>query len=278
MYSVNSKRLLITLYISVLFTIIAIRLFSWMFPQIFLNDFDLYHFYFGIMLLLIGSIILLFTPLKNENIPYKIILFSIGIGLTVDQFIFLIVKEKTEQGYWELPSLLGTLLFTVTIFIYILFLFVFRANKIEQYRIHKKISDYFLIQRKNEFYAFLVAILLGVIAPRIVVFMSPGTSTMFFDFEIHHLYWGVLILIIFMLPSIVFGCLNHIKIKFATWNFIFVGIGMGLIIDEFVFLLSGGKTDYDYWQNSSSISAFFLLLIVIILTSALYMQIKKQMN
>jgi len=249
-----------------------------MFPQIFLNDFDLYHFYFGIMLLLIGSIILLFTPLKNENIPYKIILFSIGIGLTVDQFIFLIVKEKTEQGYWELPSLLGTLLFTVTIFIYILFLFIFRANKIEQYRIHKKISDYFLIQRKNEFYAFLVAILLGVIAPRIVVFMSPGTSTMFFDFEIHHLYWGVLILIIFMLPSIVFGCLNHIKTKFATWNFIFVGIGMGLIIDEFVFLLSGGKTDYDYWQNSSSISAFFLLLIVIILTSALYMQIKKQMN
>jgi len=88
-----------------------------MFPPIFLNDFDLYHFYFGIMLLLIGSIILLFTPLKNENIPYKIIFFSIGIGLTVDQFIFLIFKEKTEQGYWELPSMLGTLVFIVTIFI-----------------------------------------------------------------------------------------------------------------------------------------------------------------
>jgi len=135
-----------------------------------------------------------------------------------------------------------------------------------------------LIQRKNEFYAFLVAILLGVMAPRITVFMFPGTSTIFFDFEIHHLYWGVLILIIFMLPSIVFGCLNHIKIKFATWNFIFVGMGIGLIIDEFVFLLSGGKTDYDYWQNSSSIGTFFLLLIFIILASALYMQIKKQMN
>jgi len=73
-------------------------------------DMVIHHFWFGVILMIIGLII----P-KQETHP-KILLSGIGAGLIIDQLIFMILGAGEDKEYWELPYLLGTIIIALVIY------------------------------------------------------------------------------------------------------------------------------------------------------------------
>jgi len=63
-----------------------------------------HHFWFGVILAIAGFVI------PKQKIFPKILLYGIGIGLIVDQLIFMILGAGNDKEYWALPSLLGMII------------------------------------------------------------------------------------------------------------------------------------------------------------------------
>jgi hypothetical protein len=98
-------------YILLILTIIGTRLSVVLVPEVDLIVLGLiiHHFWFGIILAIIGLII----PKKYDWI--KIIIYAIGFGLIIDQLIFMILGAGKDAQYWALPSLLGTIILALVI-------------------------------------------------------------------------------------------------------------------------------------------------------------------
>jgi hypothetical protein len=95
----------------IILTIIIARISVIIVPEVDIRFLDIiiHHFWFGVILLFIGLII----SKKKEYL--KIFLYGIGIGLIIDQLVFMILGAGKDKQYWALPSLLGTIIITIII-------------------------------------------------------------------------------------------------------------------------------------------------------------------
>lgn len=105
-------------FIIFLITILIIRFFLYFkpIPSPTIKGCRLHHYIYGILILLISLIV--------NNLT----LFSIGLGLFIDELTFLLIKGRNHKDNYSSISLIGTLLFIILIFIskeYILKLFGF---------------------------------------------------------------------------------------------------------------------------------------------------------
>jgi peptidoglycan/LPS O-acetylase OafA/YrhL len=98
-------------YILLILTIIVTRLSVFLIPEVDINlfGFIVHHFWFGVILVLIGLVV----PKKYDWA--KIVFYAIGLGLIVDQLVFIILGAGKDAQYWALPSLLGTIILTLII-------------------------------------------------------------------------------------------------------------------------------------------------------------------
>ena len=101
-------------------TIIVIRIFVLIYdPEIIIRGFKLHHFYYGVILLIITNLLMLFG---NKHYRSYLTLSAISTGLILDEFIFILGNMQNTQQYYEtLPS--------VIIFIFIITLIVEIINK-----------------------------------------------------------------------------------------------------------------------------------------------------
>ena len=99
-------------YIIFILTIIIARISIIVFPEFDIKFLGviIHHFWFGVILLAIGLII----SEKYESL--KLYFYSIGVGLMVDQLVFMILGAGRDKEYWALPSLLGTILLAIIIY------------------------------------------------------------------------------------------------------------------------------------------------------------------
>ena len=81
-------------------------------PSPTVKNFRLHHYMYGFVLMLASLLI------KN------ITMFAIGLGLFVDELAYLLLRGKTHRHNYSFPSLLGTALF-------VLFIFLVRAKLIK---------------------------------------------------------------------------------------------------------------------------------------------------
>ena len=94
---------------------------------------------------------------------------------------------------------------------------------------------------------------------RIYLYFSPNTNFDIGPYNIHHLYTGILLMVIFALPLILFSSRGHAE----TINSIGFGSGLGLTLDEWVFLIATDGSDKSYLTPVS----FWGSIIIISLTS-----------
>ncbi len=87
-------------------SIVVIRLLIFLIPNvdIKLGYLTIHHFWFGLVVFLIG----LFIAIKFEKT--KLLFNAFGLGLMVDQITFLIFGAGGDLEYWALHSILGTIL------------------------------------------------------------------------------------------------------------------------------------------------------------------------
>lgn len=86
----------------------------------------IHHFWCGVVLLLIAFII------PGERRLIRMFLFAIGLGVAVDEFVFILLGAGREEEYWALPASLGTIALVIFIF-----------------SMKKKLTD-FVLDRKNK--------------------------------------------------------------------------------------------------------------------------------
>ena len=101
-------------FIIFLATIIVTRIFLYFkpTPAPTIKGFRIHHYMYGIILIVISILI------KNLTI------YSIGLGLFIDELTYLIIKGKNHKDNYSKKSLIGTCLFIILIFFlrsYILF-------------------------------------------------------------------------------------------------------------------------------------------------------------
>ena len=88
-----------------------------------------------------------------------------------------------------------------------------------------------------------------VLVARLSVVFFPGREIKVFDFVIHHFWYGIVILVLaYLLPK-------DIKLL----RFMILGIGLGFVLDELVFMILGGGDDVAYWAPLSLAGTVILL-------------------
>ena len=105
-------------------------------------------------------------------------------------------------------------------------------------------------------------ILITLLLSRMFLYFFPNVNISFSSYSIHHLYVGVFILLL-LLP---FLLIKKLTLPLS----IFLGISLGLILDEFFFLVFTKGTDADY-----TTSLFGMILFTIIYLIYFYFVSKK---
>lgn len=99
-------------YLLILLTILVTRISIILVPEvdIKLSNIIIHHFWFGVILIVLGFFI------SKKRVDSKILIYGIGTGLIIDQFVFMLLGAGQDKEYWALPSLLGTIIIAVIIF------------------------------------------------------------------------------------------------------------------------------------------------------------------
>ena len=105
------------------------------------------------------------------------------------------------------------------------------------------------MKRENLFYLVLI---LTILITRISIIIVPEVDIILFNIIIHHFWFGVpLIFLAFVIP------------KQKTYPKIFLyGIGVGLMIDQLIFMILGGGKDKEYWTLTSLLGTMIIILII----------------
>lgn len=104
-----------------------------------------------------------------------------------------------------------------------------------------------------------LAILLTVVVARLLVFVNPSHLVVF-GIIIHHFWIGIfLILASFLLKK--------------EWKIFCLGIGLGLFVDEFGFIIKAVGSFPEYWSTFSVTVAISLLGIFYLMKKSIYKSI-----
>ncbi len=94
------------------------------------------------------------------------------------------------------------------------------------------------MKEENKFYLLIVGTIFII---RISIMIVPNVDITIFNNVIHHFWWGIALLVTgFIIPE------NKKSLKI-----VFYGIGLGLVIDQLVFMILGGGGDTEYWSLPS---------------------------
>ncbi len=95
-------------------TILVVRIITYLLdPNIFIGGFELHHFYYGVFLLVITVLLMLFGSVREK---LYLILSAVGIGLIIDELFFVLGKVRGGVEYS------GTLNSTVVVLVIIIVL------------------------------------------------------------------------------------------------------------------------------------------------------------
>jgi hypothetical protein len=114
-------------------------------------------------------------------------------------------------------------------------------------------------KKSKRIFAFISIMLLTIIITRVLTHYKD-LDIFLFGYELHHFYYGVVLLAIITL-SMLFGH-KHPKLYLALSAFAF-----GLIVDEFLFIL-GGFRNHEY--SSTIAHVFFTVLVLLIILFVIF--------
>lgn len=105
------------------------------------------------------------------------------------------------------------------------------------------------MKRGNIFYFIFI---LTILAIRLGVFLFPQKKLIIGGTIIHHFWIGaVLILFVLLLPK-----------KYTGLRIIMFSAGLGLVADELIYIILGGRTVSEYWSIYSVVGAIMMTAII----------------
>jgi hypothetical protein len=222
--------------------------------------------------------ITIFGPINKKKFTFSFIFLAISIGLIIDQYLFLIFYEKTKLGYWDIISIIGMILLISILILYTGLILILKKTKIFfKLFMKKRKEDISNVSNIKDFSLLFICTILMILVARFYVLLYPNNSLILNGYEVHHLYTGVLIILFSIIPVIFIGHI-YLNNKSRKLLLFIIGIATGLIIDEFFFLLSGGKTNNDYWNSISVNGVIFYFLFFSIFCILLHFLSQKNIK
>ncbi len=119
---------------------------------------------------------------------------------------------------------------------------------------------------------FWLAMLATFFGFRLYLYYSPNTNLDVLGYNLHHLFTGLLIFIAAGFPLMFF----KVSIKSARLLAIIAGVGMGLVLDEWVYLIATDGSDSAYLTPVSFWGGLIMVLLAIcyLEISAKFLKIK----
>lgn len=112
------------------------------------------------------------------------------------------------------------------------------------------------MKKENIFYLICILTMLAI---RTAVFLFPQRKIIIDGTIIHHFWIGIILtLLVLLLPQIY----NGLRI-------IIFSIGLGLVADELIYLLLGGRTVSEYWSIYSVSGAVIMAVIIFLIREKL---------
>ena len=101
-------------FIILTLTILLIRTEVFLYPSnhVSTNGLVVNHFWIGVIFILF---VLFLSKSYNKS---KLVIFSIGLALVVDELTFIIFSSRTINDYWSVYSILGVIIIMIIIFMY----------------------------------------------------------------------------------------------------------------------------------------------------------------
>ncbi len=250
----NYLNIVFVLFISIMFSrILSIILFN---PYIDIFGINIYFFYIGLIFSIFSITGVIILQSSRSDFLFIFLIFCIGI--VIDQLVFLIGEEANAWYYWDSISILWTF---IIFSIFTLFILINGRYK-------QKIN--YLIDKKL-ILKILTTIGLIILTSRMFVYLFPGESFHILTYEIHHINYGIILVMIGLL--IFSGFIPYIQLRSKNrlnLSILIISSGIGFIIDEFTFRLLGGITDADYWSSNSILGAIVIYIIIVSYVLILY--------
>ena len=286
------KKTLVNMLCCIIIAIISARLLT-LFISMFWKSYPGYHIFVGFLAVILCGIPLIFTPILDEKRHRILVYFtSFGIGLTVDEQVYWILREGAGDVYWGTRSVIGTSLHLAFIIVICFVIFLCVGKYIDGRKREETVTGSNK-RMNNKVCLFIIGLFLGAFVPRCMVLFFPGKSTYISGYEIHHAMTGVAILIpleiLLLFSNGIFSAGIHSgsgqrnsvlwKTKYIFIDYfpaLLMGVAIGLIVDEYVFLLMGGVTDDDYWLLSSWLGAVVMGIIISAITLGFLWKMKRE--
>ena len=109
---------------------------------------------------------------------------------------------------------------------------------------------------------FSISFLLTFIILRLSLYISPGTNLDILGYNIHHLYTGLVLIVIAAIPLIIFKADNN----FLNCATVLFGVGLSLALDEWVYLITTDGSDSSYWLPISVWGGIIAILMTLVYT------------
>ncbi len=96
-------------YVVFVLTILITRVLVWLVPEgdIIFGSFVVHHFWFGIVLFVIGLIF----------VKGRVWFYGVGLGLIADQLVFMILGAGKDAEYWALLSVLSMVIIAAIVYL-----------------------------------------------------------------------------------------------------------------------------------------------------------------
>jgi len=118
----------------------------------------------------------------------------------------------------------------------------------------------------------LISLLLTFIILRVFLYFLPSTNLDVGIYNIHHLYTGILLMMIGGIPLVILQGKGRI-LDAAT---IIFGIGLSLALDEWVYLIATDGSDTAYWLPVSVWGGVIMVGVAMIILIAVLLIFRNQ--
>jgi len=109
----NKKEKPNMLYLAVLLTVLLTRIYVILTPyHLRINGAIIHHFWIGVILFGISLLI------SKKYEKTKVVTLGIGIGLIIDEFVYIILGGQEFSQYWAWPSILGAVILLIILYIF----------------------------------------------------------------------------------------------------------------------------------------------------------------
>lgn len=116
---------------SLILTFILFRIFLHWAPETDLNigSYNIHHLFTGLILTVIGGVPLAIFGGTTRNVGYAIVIFGVGLGMALDEWVYLIATDGSNKSYLSPVSFWGGVIVTGLACVYALGLAVHRRKR-----------------------------------------------------------------------------------------------------------------------------------------------------